>query len=136
MNTNLEKVYEWQSLFGKGGEHVVSKTPKTIDWDLANIRADFINEELEEYLNANMDRDLVEILDALCDLQYFLNGMIVIHGLQDIFDEAFSIVHDSNMSKLGEDGKPISRQDGKILKGPNFWTPTQKLRELLEKSIT
>lgn len=131
MNHNLELVLEWQRLFGEGGRHVVSETPKVIDDSLANIREDFIREESLEYLVANQDGDLVEVLDALCDLQYFLNGMIVIHGLQHVFDEAFQIVHDSNMSKAGEDGKPILRQDGKILKGPGFWNPTEKLTQLL-----
>lgn len=131
MNSNLAKVLQWQTLFGKGGRHVVSETPITIWQDLADIRVNFINEEIGEYLVANQDDDLVGVLDALADLQYFLNGMIVIHGLQDIFDEAFQIVHDSNMSKLGEDGKPILRADGKILKGPNYWKPTEKLTKLL-----
>lgn len=133
MNTNLAKVHEWQSLFGKGGKHVISDTPKIIDNDLAHVRANFLDEETEEYLKANSEDDLLEVLDALCDLQYFLNGMIIIHGLQDIFDEAFSIVHDSNMSKLGSDGQPILRTDGKILKGPNYWKPTEKLKELINR---
>lgn len=130
-NSNLTKVHEWQSLFGKGGRHIVSKNPKWIDLDLAEIRITFLSEEMDEYLRANENQDLVEILDALCDLQYFLFGMVVIHGLQDVFDEAFGIVHDSNMSKLGKDGKPILREDGKILKGKNYWQPTEKLKELL-----
>ena len=136
MNRNLELVLEWQTLFGAGGRHVVSETPIRIDRTLADIRVDFINEELEEYLDANHDGDLVEVLDALCDLTYFVNGMIVIHGLQDVFDEAFQIVHDSNMSKAGADGKPILREDGKILKGPGYRTPTQLLTELLDKRRT
>ena len=135
MNRNLELVYEWQSLFGAGGRHVVSETPKIIDDSLANVREDFVREELLEYLVANQDGDLVEILDALVDLQYFLNGMIVIHGLHHVFDKAFQIVHDSNMSKAGEDGKPILREDGKILKGPNYWEPTEKLAELLNGKV-
>ena len=136
IDSNLAKVYEWQSLFGAGGRHVVSQYPKWIDLDLAEIRVTFLSEEIDEYLKANENQDLVEILDAFCDLVFFINGMIVIHGMQDIFDEAFEIVHQSNMSKLGEDGKPILREDGKILKGKNYWKPTDKLRELLNGHAT
>lgn len=135
MNDNLKLVHEWQSLFGAGGRHVVSETPKIIEQDLAIIRAIFLDEEVLEYLKANQEGDLVEVLDALVDLQYFLNGQIVIHGLHHIFDKAFKIVHDSNMSKAGEDGNPILRQDGKILKGPNYWKPTEKLAELLNGKV-
>lgn len=126
-----EKVYEWQSIFGAGGRHTVSDVPRTIGDDLASIRVGFIEEELDEYLSANLRRDLTEILDALCDLQYFVLGMVAIHGFQPIFEEAFEIVHQSNMSKLGEDGKPILREDGKIIKGPGYWKPTEKLALLL-----
>lgn len=134
MNHNLELVLKWQRLFGEGGRHVVSETPKVIEHDLAITRALFLDEETLEYLKANQEGDLVKVLDALLDLQYFLFGQVVIHGLQHIFDEAFQIVHDSNMSKAGEDGKPILREDGKILKGPEYWNPTEKLTQLLENS--
>jgi len=133
---NLSKVYQWQSIFGAGGRHVVSQYPKWIDLDLAEIRISFLSEEIDEYLRANENQDLVEILDALIDLAYFINGMVVIHGLQDVFNDAFEIVHQSNMSKLGEDGKPILREDGKILKGNSYWQPTEKLRELLNGHAT
>ena len=132
MEREIGKVYAWQSLFGAGGRHVVSQYPKPIEPDLALIRARFLLEEIEEYIKANESEDLVEILDALCDLQYFLLGQVVIHGLQNVFKQAFSIVHDSNMSKLGSDGKPILREDGKILKGNGYWSPTEKLRKLLD----
>lgn len=62
-----------------------------------------------------------ELLKELCDLQYVLSGFAVTFGLP--FDEAFRRVHESNMSKLGPDGKPIYREDGKVLKGPNYKKP-------------
>ena len=61
------------------------------------------------------------LLKELCDLQYVLSGFAVTFGLP--FDEAFERVHESNMSKLGPDGKPIYREDGKVLKGPNYKKP-------------
>lgn len=62
-----------------------------------------------------------DLLKELCDLQYVLSGFVVAFNLK--FDEAFRRVHESNMSKLGDDGKPIYREDGKILKGPNYKKP-------------
>ena len=61
------------------------------------------------------------LLKELCDLQYVLSGFVVTFGLP--FDEAFERIHESNMSKLGPDGKPIYREDGKVLKGPNYKKP-------------
>lgn len=133
MYKELKNVYDWQKLFGRMG-HFVSNNPRSVSKGLAKIRCEFLIEEMFEYLEANENANVVEILDALCDLQYFLFGMVVIHGLQDKFVEAFNIVHESNMSKLGEDGKPIFREDGKIQKGPNYWSPTQKLLSLFQES--
>lgn len=131
MKDELEKVYIWQSTFGVGGQHTVSDIPRLITPELAAIRAKFLKEEIKEYLEANEGKDLVEVLDAIVDAQFFLLGQVVIHGLQDVYQEAFDIIFESNMSKLGEDGKPIMREDGKIIKGPGYWKPTEKLRKLL-----
>lgn len=132
MINEINKVKEWQRLFGRMG-HEVSETPILKSTNLANYRAGFIAEETMEYLDANNSGDLVGVLDALCDLQYFLFGMVVIHGLQNVFEEAFDIVHQSNMSKL-DNGQPKFREsDGKVLKGPDYWKPEAKLEELLKK---
>lgn len=127
----LDKVYHWQSIFGAGSQHTVSDLPRLITPELAKVRAKFLKEEIGEYLEANEAKDLVEVLDALVDLQFFLLGQVVIHGLQEVYLDAFEIVYQSNMSKLGEDGQPILREDGKILKGPGYWKPTAKLTKLL-----
>ena len=74
-------------------------------------------------LNACKDGDLVEIADALGDMMYILCGTILSHGLQYKIEEIFEEIQSSNMSKLGEDGKPIYREDGKILKGPSYFKP-------------
>ncbi len=70
------------------------------------------------------NNDIVETLDALIDLQYVLDGAFLSFGLHDVKEIAFAEVHRSNMSKLGEDGKPIRREsDGKVMKGPNYFVP-------------
>ncbi len=80
-------------------------------------------EELEEYRAAVRDNDIVEIADALTDMLYVLLGTFIAHGLQDIAEELFDEVHRSNMSKLDEHGKPIFRNDGKVLKSKRFSEP-------------
>tara|TARA_Y100000310_G_C20595642_1_gene770355 strand:+ start:281 stop:658 length:378 start_codon:yes stop_codon:yes gene_type:complete len=79
------------------------------------LRRELIQEEFKELMHAPY---LDEVMKEACDLVYVVLGMFVEFGWD--FDEAFSRVHESNMSKLGEDGKPIYREDGKVLKGPNF----------------
>jgi predicted HAD superfamily Cof-like phosphohydrolase len=131
MDKEIHKVLFWQSIFGRKG-HIVSKSPIIVPQELAKQRAEFLYEEIQEYLDANEAGDIVEILDALCDILYFLFGMVVIHGLQKKFTQAFEIVHQSNMSKLDDDGKIIIREsDGKVLKGKNYWKPREKLEKLL-----
>jgi predicted HAD superfamily Cof-like phosphohydrolase len=80
-------------------------------------------EENDEYLEACDANDIVGIADALGDQMYILCGTILKHGLQHIIEDIFDEIQSSNMSKLGEDGKPILREDGKILKGPSYFKP-------------
>ena len=82
-----------------------------------------MKEENEEYLEAANNDDLVEVADALGDMLYILCGTIIEHGLQHKIDEVFDEIQNSNMSKLGGDGNPIYREDGKVLKGPNYFKP-------------
>ena len=70
-----------------------------------------------------MAGDLVEVADALGDMLYILCGTIIEHGLQDKIEEVFAEIQRSNMTKLGADGKPIYREDGKVMKGPNYSPP-------------
>lgn len=81
-----------------------------------------IDEELQEYEEALKAGNIEEIADALCDLAYVVIGSAVSHGLTR-FHEMFAEVQRSNMSKLGEDGRPIKREDGKVVKGPRFFKP-------------
>ena len=81
---------------------------------------------MQEYKNACQQGNLIEVADALGDQLYILLGTILRHGMQDIIEDVFNEIHDSNMSKLGEDGKPVIREDGKILKGKNYFRPDLK----------
>ncbi len=87
------------------------------------MRLAILEEEVSELREAVEAGNMVEVLDALCDIQYVLDGTFLEFGLHDVKARAFTEVHNSNMSKLGEDGAPILREDGKVLKGPNFRRP-------------
>ena len=87
------------------------------------LRYNLMKEENEEYLEAVQNNDLIEIADALGDMLYILCGTIIEHGLQHKIEAVFDEIQRSNMSKLGEDGKPIYREDGKVMKGPNYFKP-------------
>lgn len=86
----------------------------------AMLRHKLMAEENDEYLEAVNDNNLVEVADALGDQLYILVGTILKHGMQDVIEKVFDSIHESNMTKLDVTGLPIYREDGKILKGPNF----------------
>lgn len=87
------------------------------------LRFNLMREENEEYLEAANNNDIIEVADALGDMLYILCGTIIEHGIQHKIDEIFNEIQSSNMSKLGADGNPIYREDGKVLKGPNYFKP-------------
>ena len=95
------------------------------------LRYNLMKEENEEYLEAAQKNDLIEVADALGDMLYILCGTILSHGMQHKISEVFKEIQRSNMSKLGSDGKPIYREDGKVLKGPNYFKPD--IAAVLEK---
>ena len=97
-----------------------------LDESIVNLRYRLMQEENNEYLEAAMKKDLVEIADALGDKLYILCGTILAHGLQHKIIEVFNEIQRSNMSKLSVDGNPVIREDGKILKGPNYFKPNIK----------
>ena len=120
MKKQLDAVKEFHSAFGLG----ISEQPKADLGDAVNmLRFNLMKEENEEYLEAVQNNDLTEIADALGDMLYILCGTIIEHGLQYKIEEVFDEIQRSNMSKLGEDGKPIYREDGKVMKGPNYFKP-------------
>lgn len=113
--TNFEKVAEFMNTFGQTVETEPTWT------GVAGLRYELIREELEELEEAIRYKDIVDVADALTDLLYVVYGAGHSFGID--LDKCFEEVHNSNMSKLGDDGKPIYREDGKVLKGPNYWKP-------------
>ncbi|MCC6597358.1 MAG: nucleoside triphosphate pyrophosphohydrolase family protein [Alphaproteobacteria bacterium] len=118
--TTLEQVQEFHETYGLP----VESTPKINDAKTNALRINLLAEELDELKEALEQGDIVEVLDALTDLQYVLDGAYLSFGLHAVKQTAFNEVHRSNMSKLGADGKPIRRpEDGKVLKGPDYFEP-------------
>ena len=128
MKDKINAVHEFHTAFKLG----IKKNPTADIGEERNLlRYKLMREENEEYLEAANNNDLVEVADALGDMLYILCGTIIEHGMQDKIDEVFNEIQRSNMSKLGEDGKPIYREDGKVLKGPNYFKPN--IETILEK---
>ena len=120
MQKQLDAVKLFHTTYGLG----VSENMKAdLGTQKNNLRFELMKEENEEYLEAVQNNDLVEIADALGDMMYILCGTIIEHGLQHKIEAVFDEIQRSNMSKLGEDGKPIYREDGKVMKGPNYFKP-------------
>tara|TARA_Y100001968_G_C19289570_1_gene683468 strand:- start:491 stop:871 length:381 start_codon:yes stop_codon:yes gene_type:complete len=118
MKKQINDVKKFHESFG-----ITNNESPTLNNESFMLRFNLMKEENEEYLNACKEGDLVEIADALGDMMYILCGTILSHGLQYKIEEIFQEIQSSNMSKLGKDGKPIYREDGKILKGPNYFKP-------------
>lgn len=91
--------------------------------NILELRFRLMEEENLEYLEAAKNKDMVEVADALGDMLYILCGTILTHGMQHKIEEVFDEIQRSNMSKLGADGAPIYREDGKVMKGPNYFKP-------------
>ncbi len=127
MKKQIDDVQKFHEKFG----HPVSTELCNIETQRALDRVKWIKSECSEYIDAVIANDKVEIADALGDILYFVLGTVVEHGLQDNMEDVFQAIQDSNMSKLGADGNPMYRADGKIMKGPYYFTPTAKIKELL-----
>ena len=120
MQDQIKMVLEFHDAFSL---QYHTKPIATIDDKLSLLRYNLMKEENEEYAEAAKNKDLTEIADALGDMLYILCGTIVAHGLQDKIEAVFTEIHQSNMSKLDLNGKPIYREDGKVLRGENFFKP-------------
>lgn len=120
MKHKLNAVKEFHTAFGLG---VSNEMKANLGHKKNTLRYNLMKEENEEYLEAAQNNDLVEVADALGDMLYILCGTILEHGLQHKIEEVFNEIQRSNMSKLGEYGKPIYREDGKVMKGPNYFKP-------------
>ena len=119
MEKQLKVVEEFHNAFGQEN----GKYPRLIPRLEYDLRHTLMKEENDEYLEACYNKSLVEVADALGDQLYILCGTILKHGMQHIIQDVFDEIQASNMSKLGEDGKPVLRHDGKILKGPGYFRP-------------
>jgi predicted HAD superfamily Cof-like phosphohydrolase len=128
MKNTINKVKEFHEVFGLEfhDEPTVNISDRIIE-----LRHRLMQEENDEYLEAAKARDLSLIADALGDKLYILCGTIIAHGLQYKIEEVFEEIHRSNMSKLDEEGKPIYREDGKIMKSRNYFLPD--IKGVLEK---
>jgi|TARA_B100001741_G_C16201445_1_gene436053 predicted HAD superfamily Cof-like phosphohydrolase len=115
--TNFEKVGMFMTAFGQE----VKTKPGLGSEKINNLRINLINEELEEFKEAIKNNDLNEAIDALTDILYVTYGAGHAFGVN--LDKCFDEVQKSNMSKLGDDGKPIYNKDGKVMKGPNYFKP-------------
>lgn len=123
MKRKIKAVADFHNAFGLG----ILNSPKANLGEAKNLlRFSLMEEENQEYLEAANRGDLTEVADALGDMLYILCGTILEHGMQHKIEEVFEEIQRSNMSKLGADGKPIYREDGKVLKGPNYFKPDIK----------
>lgn len=127
MKNKIKAVQEFHESFKLGINHSPIADLGTAK---NKLRFNLMAEENEEYLEAAENNDLVEVADALGDMLYILCGTILEHGMQHKIEEVFNEIQRSNMSKLGEDGKPIYREDGKVLKGPDYFKPN--IKEILK----
>ena len=124
----ISNVAEFHDAFGIGNED--SPVAK-VGEPTYSLRYKLMREENEEYLEAAQNGDLVEIADACGDMLYILCGTLLKHGLQHKIEEVFTEIQRSNMSKLDADGKPIYREDGKVLKSDLYFKPD--IKSILEK---
>ena len=115
--TNFEKVKLFMDTYGQE----VKDKAEFSDVKTNKLRIDLIKEELEELTQAMNDKNLLEVADALTDILYVTYGAGHAFGID--LDKCFDEVQNSNMSKLGEDGKPIYNEFGKVMKGPNYFKP-------------
>lgn len=115
--TNFESVGVFMHSFGQ----TVKTKPELPSEEVQKLRYELINEELAELLDGMKNKNIVEIADALTDLLYVVYGAGHAYGID--LDRCFNEVHRSNMSKLGADGKPVYREDGKVMKGPAYSPP-------------
>ena len=115
--SNFELVGDFMEAFGQ----TVQVDPTWPDFSTRELRLELISEEFSELAQAIDDRDMIQIADALTDLLYVVYGAGHAFGID--LDECFQEVHSSNMSKLGSNGKPIHREDGKVMKGPGYFEP-------------
>ena len=115
--TNFEKVGDFMEAFGQEVLYI----PTMPDFNLSALRLELIEEEVQELRDGLDKKSILEIADALTDILYVVYGAGHAFGID--LDDCFHEVHSSNMTKLGADGRPLYREDGKVMKGPNYREP-------------
>ena len=115
--TNFEKVKKFMETFGQE----IKEKAQFPNEKITSLRHDLIKEELDELKEAMNNNDIKEVADALTDILYVTYGAGHAFGIN--LDKCFEEVQNSNMSKLGSDGKPIYNDKGKVMKGPNYFKP-------------
>lgn len=121
MSEKVKKLIEFNKTF----DIPIGRKPTLLNSKDFNLKYNLLKEELDEYNKACINKDMAEVSDAIVDMAYVVFGIVVQHGLTNVFDDMFEEVHKSNMSKL-ENGKVLRRSDGKILKGSEFFKPNLK----------
>jgi predicted HAD superfamily Cof-like phosphohydrolase len=129
--SKIQKVQEFHEVFGLGFR---TEPTAEVEQRIVELRHRLMQEENDEYLEACKQKDITLIADALGDKLYILFGTIIAHGLQHKIAEVFDEIHRSNMSKLDDNGMPIYREDGKILKSSNYFLPD--IKNVLESQST
>jgi predicted HAD superfamily Cof-like phosphohydrolase len=124
----INKVKEFHQVFGLDFHESPLADPGE---RIIQLRHKLMAEENDEYLEAALAGDLTQVADALGDKLYILCGTIIAHGLQHKIVEVFEEIHRSNMSKLDENGKPVYREDGKIMKSNRYFLPD--IKEVLQR---
>jgi len=130
MIDKINKVKKFHEVFLIGNE---DKPKAIVEESTFLLRHRLMQEENEEYLEACENGDMVEIADALGDMLYIWCGTVLKHGMQDVIGKIFDEIQRSNMSKLDENNQPIFREDGKVMKGSNYFKPN--IKGILEKHV-
>ena len=128
--TNFDSVRKFMETFGQE----IKQKAEFPDDKITSLRYDLIEEELKEFKEAIAKRDIKEVADALTDILYVTYGAGHAFGID--LDKCFQEVQNSNMSKLGKDGKPIYNDKGKVMKGPNYFKPNLNKFVIWWKEIT
>jgi len=128
--TNFERVRKFMETFGQE----IKEKAEFPNEKIISLRHDLIKEELDELKEAMDNKDIKEIADALTDILYVTYGAGHAYGIN--LDKCFEEVQNSNMSKLGSDGKPIYNENGKVMKGPNYFQPNLNKFVVWKKTIT
>lgn len=127
----MDKEWEAVRLFHEKFHHPIGSSPKPMEKERARKRYDWMKEEIDEFLEAVEEGDIVEQADAMIDVMYFALGTLVEMGIRP--DRLFEIVQKANMSKLWPDGKPHYAEDGKTIKPETWKDPHEELEKAIEE---